>query len=98
MGHGLNGPLLIMCCKGCLCDFGHQGDLLSHQKQAKTCHWLYEEHQAQNLALKCDFTANETLEEDPPMEAENVFFTMEDTMMKGHQISTLGDEPMWRVP
>ena len=72
-----------MLCKGCLRDFACQGDLLHHQSLANTCRWVYEEHQAQDPAPKRDLTAVEMLEEDPPMEAENASFTMEDVPYEG---------------
>ncbi|KAF8579423.1 hypothetical protein K439DRAFT_1620543 [Ramaria rubella] len=69
-----------MHCKGCFRDFSQKGDMLSHQKQARTCHWLFDECQSQTLGPKQTLTDFKTLEKNPLLQAEpsSLFFALDD--------------------
>jgi hypothetical protein len=83
LNHYISAQMSTIACKGCFKEFAKWADLLGHQKQAKRCQWVHEEHLAQNPAPCQNITDFEDLEEDPPIKGSDWFTAVDDFEMEG---------------
>lgn len=57
-------------CVSCNSSFKRNGDLLSHQAQARECQWVYKKRKEIEPADQLDYRELSDLEDDPPVEMD----------------------------